>query len=56
MDKEQVAQEVKAETAKLDPLADRLLAWATASAWTPWIIAVWTIACVLIGIVIGHKP
>lgn len=47
---------LKKATAKADPIFDRVLAWATASAWTPWLIAGWTIASVLVGIWIGLKP
>ena len=49
-------QDLKNATEKVDPFFDRLLAWATASAWTPWLIAGWTIASVLVGIWIGLKP
>lgn len=47
-------QSFKEATAKADPWADRLLAWATASPWTPWIIVAWTIVCGLIGWKIGR--
>ena len=45
-----IRQKVKAATAKADPYADKLLAAAAGSQWTPWIIVAVILAAVFFGV------
>ena len=47
-------QRFKDATAKADPVVDRILAWATASDWTPWILLVQALAWVGFGWWLGR--